>query len=67
MVLVAVDQFPHCSVNSFRFLGFLLWFVLGPGDLREAPGGPGKAHGYPHTCKLDISSIRASCGKLRHV
>ncbi len=35
----------HCSVNSFRFLGFLLWFVLGPGGLREAPGGPGKAHG----------------------
>ncbi len=25
----------HCSVNSFRFLGFLLWFVSGPGGLRE--------------------------------
>ncbi len=35
----------YCSVNSFRFLGFLLWFVLGPGGLRETPGGPGKAHG----------------------
>ncbi len=34
-----------CSVNSFRFLGFLIGFVLGPGGLREAPGGPGKAHG----------------------
>ncbi len=22
-----------------------LWFVLGPGGLREAPGGPGKAYG----------------------
>ncbi len=27
----------HCSVNSLRFLGFLLWFVLGPGGLREGP------------------------------
>ncbi len=36
----------HRSVNSSRFLGFLLWFVLGPGGLREAPGGPGKAHGW---------------------
>ncbi len=35
----------HCSINSFRFLDFLLWFVLGPGGLREAPGGPGKAQG----------------------
>ncbi len=26
-------------------LGFLLWFVLGPGGLLEASGGPGKAHG----------------------
>ncbi len=32
----------HCSINSFRFLRFLLWFVLGPEGLREAPG---KAHG----------------------
>ncbi len=24
---------------------FLLWFVLGPGGLPEAPGDPGKAHG----------------------
>jgi hypothetical protein len=23
----------------------LLWFALGPGVFREAPGGPGKAHG----------------------
>ncbi len=35
----------HCSNNYFRFLGFLLWFGLGPGGLREAPGNPGKAHG----------------------
>ncbi len=35
----------NCSINSFRFLSFLLWFVLGPGGFREAPGGPGKAHG----------------------
>ncbi len=37
----------HCSVDSFRFLGFLLCCVLGPGGFREAPGGPGKAHGWP--------------------
>jgi hypothetical protein len=36
----------HCLVNSFRFLDFLLWFVLGPGGLRLAPRGPGKAHGW---------------------
>jgi hypothetical protein len=35
----------HCAINSFRFLGFFLWFVLGPESLQEAPGGPGKAHG----------------------
>ncbi len=35
----------HCLINSFRFLCFLLWFVLGPGGLREAPEGPGNAHG----------------------
>ncbi len=34
----------HCSVISFRFLGFLLWLALGPGGLREAPGVPGNAH-----------------------
>ncbi len=34
----------HRSVSFFRVLGFLLWFVLGPGGPREAPGGPGKAH-----------------------
>ncbi len=28
----------HCSVNSFRFLCFLLWFFLGPGGLRKATG-----------------------------
>jgi hypothetical protein len=38
--------FLHRSVNSFRFLGFLLWLVLGPGGLLETPGGPGKAHGW---------------------
>ena len=31
--------------NYFRFLGFLLWYVLCPGGLLEAPGGPRKAHG----------------------
>ena len=35
----------YCSNQFLLFLGFLLWFVLGPGGLREAPGGPGKAHG----------------------
>ncbi len=35
----------RCLINSFRFLDFLLWFVLGPGGLREAPGVPGNAHG----------------------
>ena len=30
----------HLSVNSFRFLSFSLWLVLGPGGLREAPGWP---------------------------
>ncbi len=38
-------SFLHCSINSFRCLGFLLWFVLGPRGLRKAPGSPGKAHG----------------------
>ncbi len=32
----------NCLINFFRFLGFLLWFVLGPGGLREAPGSPGR-------------------------
>ncbi len=36
-----------CLINSFRFLGFLLWFVVGPGCLQEGPGGPGKVHGGP--------------------
>ncbi len=35
----------HCSIIFSRFLGFLLWFVLGPGGLRKDPAGPGKAHG----------------------
>ncbi len=35
----------HCLINCFRFQGFLLWFVLGPGGPREAPGNPGKADG----------------------
>jgi hypothetical protein len=34
-----------CSVKSLRFLGSLLWFVLGPGGLQEAPGDRGNAHG----------------------
>ncbi len=44
------DDRLHCSINSFRFLCFLIWFVLGPGGLwgplrpREGPrrglGGP---------------------------
>ncbi len=33
--------------NTFRFLGFWLWFVLGSGGLREVPDGPGDAHGAP--------------------
>ncbi len=37
----------HCSMNSFRFLCCLLWFVLGAGSHREAPGSPGNAHGPP--------------------
>ena len=40
------ERYLLCSVNAFRFLGLLLWFVLGPGGLREAPGGPRKAHGW---------------------
>ncbi len=35
----------RCSVKCFRFSVFELRFVLGPGGLREARGGPGKAHG----------------------
>ncbi len=34
-----------CLITSFRLLGFLLWFVLGPRGLREAPRDPGNAHG----------------------
>ena len=30
-----------------RFLGLVIWFVLGAGGLRKRPGGPGKAHGGP--------------------
>ncbi len=37
----------HPSLHCFRLLSFLLWFVLGPGGLRKAPGGPGKANGRP--------------------
>ena len=33
----------HCSINSFRFLAFLLWFVLGPGGLRRPTEGSGGA------------------------
>ena len=36
--LKVTQQLLHRSVNSFRFLRLLLWFALGPGDLREAPG-----------------------------
>ncbi len=39
-----VPAFLHRSVNYFRFLGFLLCFVLGPGA-PGGPRGPGKAHG----------------------
>ncbi len=34
-----------CLINPQVFYGFVFWFVLGPGGLREAPGDPGKAHG----------------------
>ncbi len=51
---VGVDRFHfkhiyflHCSVNSFRFLDFLLWFVLGPGRPPEAPGRPTDGSGGP--------------------
>ncbi len=27
-----------CLMHSFRFLSLLLWFVVGPGALREGPG-----------------------------
>ncbi len=37
----------HRSVNSLRFLSLLLWFVLGPGGLREAPGRPTDGSGGP--------------------
>ncbi len=36
-----------CLINSVRFLGFLLWFVSGPGGLREALEGPRRALGGP--------------------
>ncbi len=35
----------RCLINALRFLSLLLWFVVGPGGFREAPGGPGKANG----------------------
>ncbi len=44
-ILDEIGRYLHRSVKVFRLLGFLLCFVLDPGGLREAPGGPGKAHG----------------------
>jgi hypothetical protein len=45
----SLDPLTHPSSIAqsilFRFLGFVLWFVLGFESLREAPGGPGEAHG----------------------
>ncbi len=29
-----------CSVDSFWLIGFLVWFVVGPGFFREGPGSP---------------------------
>ncbi len=46
-------QTPHSGqqldllTNTFRFLGFLVWFVVDPRGLREGSGGPRKAHGGP--------------------
>ncbi len=34
----------HSLINLLRFVGFLIWFVLGPGGLRKTPRGLGKAH-----------------------
>ncbi len=45
--------FLHCLIDAFRFLGFLLWFVLGPEGLRGAslgppdPSGPGSKNIKP--------------------
>ncbi len=43
--VIRIQPWLHHLITSFRFLSFLLWFVLGPGGFREAPGGPGNAHG----------------------
>ncbi len=40
-----IDAKTPLLSHFFRFLGFVLWCVLGAGGLREAPGGPAKAHG----------------------
>ncbi len=29
-----------CSIDSYWLVGFLVWFVVGPGDFREGPGSP---------------------------
>jgi hypothetical protein len=41
----------HCSVNSFRFLSFLLWFVLGPWG---PPGGPRGPREGPRIAQGDL-------------
>jgi hypothetical protein len=46
--LLQAPNFAHLGStlnHPFRFLGFLLWFVVGSGRLQGGPGGPRKAHG----------------------
>ncbi len=31
-----------CSIDSFWFVGLLVWFVGGPGGFRKGPGSPPK-------------------------
>ncbi len=38
---------PRLFNRFFGFLGLFAWLAVGPGSLREAPRGPGKAHGGP--------------------
>ncbi len=48
------------SVNPFRFIGFLFWFVLGPGGIRKGlpgpPGAPGQQKIKAYTfCRAPLS------------
>jgi hypothetical protein len=47
-------QYLDRLINTFGFLSFLLWFVLGPGDLRAAPGSP-QAH-------MALADFLGACG-----